>query len=137
MSWYYAENSEKYGVNEIQNFVNKEKGILLKIDINWKWAQFYINHEGDVEISTELTEMYSTFDEVSVDWMDSGTEVFTFYDLKTNEVIEKTDEFNDLIEGYWEEGVNALYDNGYDEEDPELWIVGGFSLETTEPPFEF
>jgi hypothetical protein len=136
MTWYYAENSQKYGVNEILNFVNKEKGVLLKIDINWKWARFYINHEGEIEVFPSLTEMYSSFDEVVTDWMESGTEIFTFYDLNTNEVIEDVDEFNHIIDGYWDEGINCLDDNGYIEEDPELWIIGGFTLETTEPPFE-
>ena len=136
MSWYYAASNQKYGVNEILNFVNAEQGILLKIDTNWKWAKFLINHEGDIEVSEFSSEMYSSFDEVSIDWMDSGSETFTFYDLKTNAVIEPTPAFDDIIECYWDEGVNKLYDEGYEEEDPELWITGGISLESTESPFE-
>lgn len=137
MSWYYLEPSVKYGMNEIQNFRNEEKGILLKIDINWKRGGFYINHEGDVSVNEFPTELYSAFDEVMMDTLESGTEVFTFYDLATNEVIEQNNQFNELIEGYWDDGINYLYDEGYEEEDPEFWVVGGFSLQTTEPPFDF
>ncbi len=136
MSWYYAENSQKYGVNEILNFVNTEQGILLKIDMNWKWVKFFINHEGDIENTKLLTEMYSLFDEIAIDWFDSGSETFTFYDLATNTVIEQSAAFDELIEEYWNDGINAVYDAGYEEEDPELWVIGGMTLQITEPPFE-
>lgn len=119
------------------NFRNEDKGILLKININWKWGSFYVRNFDEKEIPSisNTLELESLFDEVAVASLESGAEEFLFYDAETKELIEDQDQFQEAIEEYWEEGVNYLYDNGYEEEDPEFW-VSGYSVEKTDPPYE-
>lgn len=137
MAWYSIENKEKYGVNEIQFFLNKEKNVKLNIDMNWKWGVFYACLESAPISPDETVDIYQYFDEVQVDYLDSGTEEFSFYDIVTGEKLDD-EPFKELIELYYDEGVNALYDNGFDEElDPEIWVEGGFRIEETDNPYEF
>lgn len=137
MAWYSIENKEKYGVNEIQFFLNKEKNVKLNIDMNWKWGVFYACLETEPTSPNETVDIYQYFDEVQVDYLDSGTEEFRFYDITTGEELDDGP-FKELIELYYDEGVNALYDNGFDEElDPEIWVEGGFRIEETDNPYEF
>ena len=137
MAWYSIENKEKYGVNEIQFFLNKEKNVKLNIDMNWKWGVFYACLETEPTSPNETVDIYQYFDEVQVDYLDSGTEEFRFYDITTSEELDDGP-FKELIELYYDEGVNALYDNGFDEElDPEIWVEGGFRIEETDNPYEF
>ena len=137
MSWYHLTNKQKYGINEIQYFANTEKDMLLMIDMNWKWGSFHINQEDPVDDITEPFELYSEFDEANIDALESGTEEFTFKVISTGEVLDNA-AFEEFIEQYYDEGINFLYDNGYEEErDPEFWITGGFALEEIENPYEF
>lgn len=134
MPWYSIENKEKWGVNEIQFFLNKEKNIKLNIDMNWKWGTFYACSETEPKSPDETVDIYQYFDEVQIDYLDSGTEEFRFYDIKTGEEVDN-EPFKELIELYYDEGVNALYDNGFDEElDSEIWVQGGFKIEETDNP---
>ena len=137
MAWYSIENKEKYGVNEIQFFLNKEKNVKLNIDMNWKWGVFHACLETEPTSPNETVDIYQYFDEVQVDYLDSGTEEFRFYDITTGQELDAAP-FKELIELYYDEGVNALYDNGFDEElDPEIWVEGGFRIEETDNPYEF
>ena len=138
MSWYYLTPTNKWGIIEIMNFRNEDKGILLKININWKRGSFYVHNLDEKEIpsSPNTIELESLFDEVSVASVENGAEEFLFYDAETKELIEDQDQFQEVIEECWEEGVNYLYDNGYEEEDPEFWIESGYSVEKTDPPYE-
>jgi len=128
----------KYGINEIQKFVNPETQTMFKIDVNWKRGTFsvLINNEENVNYN-EASNLYEYFEECYVDSLESGTEEFIFIDMETGEEIEQTEEHAEFIEQYYVEGINFVYDSGYDEElDPELYIEGGFTLEDGEPTYE-
>ncbi len=141
MKWYTLSNAVKYGINEIQYFKNSD-GVIFKIDTNWKNGSMCVAIDDTVNISdistTETIEAYSTFDEAYVDSVFDGTDEYEFIDTKTLEVIAQTDTHLEFIEGYEDEGINFLYDHGYDDElDPEVFITGGFTLDETECPYEF
>ena len=102
MSWYYLTPTNKWGIIEIMNFRNEDKGILLKININWKRGSFYVHNLDEKEIpsSPNTIELESLFDEVSVASVENGAEEFLFYDAETKELIEDQDQFQEVIEGY-------------------------------------
>jgi len=109
----------------------------LIIDTNWKWGSFDIGHDGIVSHTEETVDVYAEFDEPMVNALNSGTDEFIFYNLETGEEYEAKD-YNDFINNYHDEGINYLYDNGFDDgDDPEFWIEGGFTIEETECPYEF
>lgn len=136
MNWYVLEPKMKYGINEILNFVNEELQIRLKIDTNWKHGSLLVNLVDNTDVDCETKDdLYSYFDEITVDMFTSGTEEFTFIDMKTNTEIEKTEEHNKMIEKYIDDGVNFLFEQDYVEEDPEIYITGGFTLLDGHDPY--
>lgn len=136
MKWYNIQNAQKWGISEIQHFINKDTNTGLKIDTNWKWGSFDIGHDGVVESKEETIDVYAEFDEPMVNSLNSGTDEFIFYNLETGEEYD-TKDYEDFINNYHDEGINCLYDNGYDDgDDPEFWIEGGFIVEETECPYE-
>lgn len=137
MNWYHIQNAQKWGISEIQYFINKETNTGLKIDTNWKWGSFDIGHDGIVESTDETVDVYVEFDEPMVNALNSGTDEFIFYNLETGEEYEAKDH-DDFINNYHDEGINYLYDNGFDDgDDPEFWIEGGFTIKEIECPYEF
>lgn len=139
--WYSLTNKSKWGINEIQKVVNRDLGVGIKIDINWKWGTFDICSETEIDIEKlqekyqDDVEIYCEFDECSVNYLDSGTEEITFWNVDFTEQID-FDDGERIIEEYQEEGWNAFDDNGFGEElDPDMWIVGGITLEPSESPY--
>ena len=130
--WYHISNKQKYGINERQYFINRDKDVMMVIDTNWKWGGFDV--KSDVPpISEEVIELYDRFEEAQLNSVESGVEEFEFRTYSTGEIIEMN---NQLINDYHEEGLNALFDAGYgEEEDPEIYIEGGFNVEETESPY--
>jgi hypothetical protein len=129
---------EKYGINEILNFVNIEKKILMRIDINWKRGLFHVLESPDGLIpnwNQDGLNLYDGFDECQLDHVTDGHEEYSFHDLNSFEEIEGNEYTQSLIDGYLDEGVNHLDEQGFLEEDPEIYITGGFLLEETDPPY--
>ena len=130
--WYHISNTEKYGINERQYFINRDKDVMMVIDTNWKWGDFTVNADTP-PTSEEVIELYENFNESHVDSVESGVEEFEFRTYSTGEIIEMD---NQLINDYHEEGLNALFDAGFgEEEDPEIYIEGGFNVEEGENPY--
>ncbi|MDA9993048.1 hypothetical protein N9E09_00095 [bacterium] len=137
MKWFHIENKQKWGISEIQHFINEETNTGLRIDTNWKWGSFDIGHHTHIEETSEPTNVYMKFDEPMVNALDSGTDELIFYNLKTGEEYDARD-YQEFINNYYDEGINYLFDNGFDDgEDSEFWIEGGFTIEETECPYEF
>jgi hypothetical protein len=140
MNWYNLEPTCKYAINEVFNFVNDEKKVKFVVHTNWKRGTMTVSSEEKLDTNTEHKfdeqDLYGVFDECQIDWFDSGNEEFVFVDLNTGEEIKQTDEHEKFIEQYYDEGVNFLDDNGYVEDDPELYIEGGVVLEETQDPYE-
>jgi hypothetical protein len=135
-NWKQLVPLKKYGINEITKFANPDTQIMLKIDTNWKRGSFTVlvnQDEKDIDYNTSA-DLYEYFEECYVDILESGTEEFTFIDMTTGEEIEQTEEHAMLIADYYELGLVLLDEKGYVEEDPELYIEGGFEL--TEEPYE-
>jgi hypothetical protein len=138
MQWYELTPREKYGINEILNFVNIEKKILMRIDINWKRGLFHVLESPDGLIpnwNQDGLNLYDGFDECQLDHVTDGHEEYSFHDLNSFEEIEGNEYTQSLIDGYLDEGVNHLDEQGFLEEDPEIYITGGFLLEETDPPY--
>lgn len=138
MQWYELTPREKYGINEILNFVNIEKKILMRIDINWKRGMFHVLESPDGLIpnwNQDGLNLYDGFDECQLDHVTDGHEEYSFHDLNSFEEIEGNEYTQSLIDGYLDEGVNHLDEQGFLEEDPEIYITGGFLLEETDPPY--
>ena len=138
MQWYELTPREKYGINEILNFVNIEKKILMRIDINWKRGLFHVLESPDGLIpnwNQDGLNLYDGFDECQLDHVTDGHEDYSFHDLNSFEEIEGNEYTQSLIDGYLDEGVNHLDEQGFLEEDPEIYITGGFLLEETDPPY--
>jgi hypothetical protein len=138
MQWYELTPREKYGINEILNFVNTEKKILMRIDINWKRGMFHVLESPDGLIpnwNQDGLNLYDGFDECQLDHVTDGHEEYSFHDLNSFEEIEGNEYTQSLIDGYLDEGVNHLDEQGFLEEDPEIYITGGFLLEETDPPY--
>jgi len=138
MQWYELTPREKYGINEILNFVNIEKKILMKIDINWKRGLFHVLESPDGLIpnwNQDGLNLYDGFEECHLDHVTDGHEEYSFHDLNSFEEIEGNEYTQSLIDGYLDEGVNHLDEQGFLEEDPEIYITGGFLLEETDPPY--
>ena len=138
MQWCELTPREKYGINEILNFVNIEKKILMRIDINWKRGLFHVLESPDGLIpnwNQDGLNLYDGFDECQLDHVTDGHEEYSFHDLNSFEEIEGNEYTQSLIDGYLDEGVNHLDEQGFLEEDPEIYITGGFLLEETDPPY--
>jgi hypothetical protein len=138
MQWYELTPREKYGINEILNFVNIDKKILMRIDINWKRGLFHVLESPDGLIpnwNQDGLNLYDGFDECQLDHVTDGHEEYSFHDLNSFEEIEGNEYTQSLIDGYLDEGVNHLDEQGFLEEDPEIYITGGFLLEETDPPY--
>ena len=138
MQWYELTPREKYGINEILNFVNIEKKILMRIDINWKRGLFHVLESPDGLIpnwNQDGLNLYDGFDECQLHHVTDGHEEYSFHDLNSFEEIEGNEYTQSLIDGYLDEGVNHLDEQGFLEEDPEIYITGGFLLEETDPPY--
>ena len=140
-NWYTLNNSAKWGISEIQYVVNRDLGVGIKIDTNWKWGTFDIESETELDIKKleekyqEDVDLYREFDDAQVNYLDSGTEEITFWDAEFKEEIE-FDDSDRIIEEWEEEGWNAFDDNGFTEElDPEMWVVDGIKLEESKNPF--
>ena len=70
MQWYELTPREKYGINEILNFVNIEKKILMRIDINWKRGMFHVLESPDGLIpnwNQDGLNLYDGFDECQLE----------------------------------------------------------------------
>ena len=138
IQWYELTPREKYGINEILNFVNIEKKILMRIDINWKRGMFHVLESPDGLIpnwNQDGLNLYDGFEECQLDHVTDGHEEYSFHDLNSFEEIEGNEYTHSLIDGYLDEGVNHLDEQGFFEEDPEIYITGGFLLEETDPPY--
>jgi hypothetical protein len=142
MTWYSINNKSKWGISEIQYVVNRDLGIGIKIDINWKWGTFDIETESKLDIKaleekySEDVDLYREFEDVQMNYLDSGTEDITFWDVDFKQECE-FDDGDRIIEAWQEDGWNALYDNGFDDElDADMWIVGGLIIEETNNPYE-
>ena len=138
IQWYELTPREKYGINEILNFVNIEKKILMRIDINWKRGMFHVLESPDGLIpnwNQDGLNLYDGFEECQLDHVTDGHEEYSFHDLNSFEEIEGNEYTQSLIDGYLDEGVNHLDEQGFYEEDPEIYITGGFLLEETDPPY--
>lgn len=140
-NWYTLSNTAKWGISEIQKVVNRDLGVGIKIDTNWKWGTFDLNEENPLDIKSaeskyqEDVDLYAEFDDAQVNYLDSGTEEITFWDVDFTEEIE-FDDSDRIIEEWEEEGWNAFDDNGFTEElDPEMWVFGGIKIEESENPF--
>ncbi len=140
MKWYSLQNSSRWGINELQYFKNPITKKTFKIDTNWKGGTLDVLLEDNTnieDVDTDTTvDIYRIFDEVYVNSFTSGTDEFSLYDSADNSVVVLDDE-HELSIGYYEHGVNFLYDMGYtDEEDSEIIFTGGFTLEETVCPYE-
>jgi len=138
IQWYELTPREKYGINEILNFVNTEKKILMRIDINWKRGMFHVLESPDGLIpnwNQDGLNLYDGFEECQLDHVTDGHEEYSFHDLNSFEEIEGNEYTQSLIDGYLDEGVNHLDEQGFFEEDPEIYITGGFLLEEIDPPY--
>lgn len=138
MQWYELTPREKYGINEILNFVNIKKKILMRIDINWKRGMFHVLESPDGLIpnwNQDGLNLYDGFDECQLDHVTDGHEEYSFHDLNSFEEIEGNEYTQSLIDGYLDEGVNHLDKQGFFENDPEIYITGGFLLEEIDPPY--
>ena len=138
IQWYELTPREKYGINEILNFVNTEKKILMRIDINWKRGMFHVLESPDGLIpnwNQDGLNLYDGFEECQLDHVTDGHEEYSFHELNSFEEIEGNEYTQSLIDGYLDEGVNHLDEQGFFEEDPEIYITGGFLLEETDPPY--
>ena len=138
IQWYELTPREKYGINEILNFVNIEKKILMRIDINWKRGMFHVLESPDGLIpnwNQDGLNLYDGFEECQLDHVTDGHEEYSFHDLNSFEEIEGNEYTQSLIDGYLDEGVNHLDEQGFFEDDPEIYITGGFLLEETDPPY--
>jgi len=139
MQWYELTPREKYGINEILNFVNIKKKILMRIDINWKRGMFHVLESPDYSwrfhSEPERMNLYDRFDECQLDHVTDGYEEYSFHDLFSFEEIEGNEYTQSLIDGYLDEGVNHLDKQGFFENDPEIYITGGFLLEEIDPPY--
>jgi len=142
MNWYSVENTSKWGISEIQYVVNRDLGVGIKIDTNWKWGTFDI--ESEMKLDTKKLEdkyqeeldLYCEFDNVQVNFLDSGTEEITFWDVDFKDEID-FDDGDRIIEEWQNEGWNAFDDNGFNEElDPEMWIADGISIKESDNPYE-
>jgi len=127
MKTYYAHLVEKYSATEVLHFVHTD-GHLLDIEINWKRASFIMESESEPVIPNKRFDVYSLCEEVYVDTMEDGEETFILYDETGVEITDK-DLIEEIESGYINEGVNFLYDRGYDELDPEIFIENGLVLE--------
>jgi hypothetical protein len=141
MKWYTLTPKSKYGINEIQYFKNAEE-IMFKIDTNWKNGTMSAAINDAIDVAdidtTETIELYSKFEEAYIDVVFDGTDEYTFIDTKTLEVLTSTDAHLKFIEGYEDDGVDFLYEQGYDNElDPEVFITGGFTLDEGHSSYEF
>lgn len=142
MNWYSVENTSKWGISEIQYVVNHDIGIGIKIDTNWKWGTFDIESETKLDVKKledkyqEELDLYREFDNVQVNFLDSGTEEITFWDAKFKDRVD-FDDGDRIIEEWENEGWNAFADNGFSEElDPEMWIVDGINIKESDNPYE-
>lgn len=142
MNWYHIESNAKWGISELQYVINPKLGVGIKIDTNWKWGTFDIESETKLNIQTlesknkSEVELYSEFDDIQVNYLDSGTEEITFWDVDFKEEIEYNDSER-IIKEWHDEGWNALDDSGFTEElDSEMWIEGGFTIKETDNPYE-
>ena len=138
IQWYELTPREKYGIKEIFNFVNTEKKILMRIDINWKRGMFHVLESPDGLIpnwNQDGLNLYDGFEECQLDHVTDGHEEYSFHDLNSFEEIEGNEYTQSLIDGYLDEGVNHLDEQGFFEDDPEIYITGGFLLEETDPPY--
>ena len=127
IQWYELTPREKYGINEILNFVNIEKKILMRIDINWKRGMFHVLESPDGLIpnwNQDGLNLYDGFEECQLDHVTDGHEEYSFHDLNSFEEIEGNEYTQSLIDGYLDEGVNHLDEQGFFEEDPEIYITG-------------
>ncbi len=142
MNWYSVENTSKWGISEIQFLVNRDLGIGIRLDTNWKWGTFDIESETKLDTKKledkyqEELDLYCEFDNVQVNFLDSGTEEITFWDVDFKDEID-FDDGDRIIEEWQNEGWNAFDDNGFNEElDPEMWIVDGISIKESDNPYE-
>lgn len=142
LEWYSLTNKSRWGISEFQYVVNHDIGIGIKIDINWKWGTFDVGVPADFDMSKAQEkyqddfELYREFEECQINFLDSGTEEITFWNVDFTEKVEY-DKSDEIIELYNEEGWNAFYDNGFSEElDPEIWMYDGFEFEKTESPYK-
>jgi len=142
MNWYSVENTSKWGISEIQYVVNRDLGVGIKIDTNWKWGTFDIESETKLDTKKledkyqEELDLYCEFDNVQVNFLDSGTEEITFWDVDFKDEID-FDDGDRIIEEWQNEGWNAFDDNGFNEElDPEMWIADGISIKESDNPYE-
>ena len=142
MNWYSVENTSKWGISEIQYVVNRDLGVGIKIDTNWKWGTFDIESETELDIKKledkyqEELDLYCEFDNAQVNFLDSGTEEITFWDVDFKDKID-FDDGDRIIEEWQNEGWNAFDDNGFNEElDPEMWIADGISIKESDNPYE-
>ena len=134
LKWYNIANASKYGINEIQYFKNSE-GMVFKIDTNWKWGSLDVSTDKDIstfDMSATL-DVYPSFDEAYVNGFNDGCDEYTFID-SNGEEIKQTEKHAAFIESYHEDGVNFLYDEGFDDDDPEVIFTGGFTFEETTDP---
>lgn len=133
MKWYHITNNQKYGIYEMMTFVNRATNKTMIIETNWKWGGIDIQASEKPE-SVVDENLYDLFEEVAINILDSGVENFEFHDYETGERIELDTK---LIDAYQDEGVNALYEQGFtDEIDPEIYIDGGITAEETSDPYE-
>ena len=142
MNWYSVENTSKWGISEIQYVVNRDLGVGIKIDTNWKWGTFDIESETELDIKKledkyqEELDLYCEFDNAQVNFLDSGTEEITFWDVDFKDEID-FDDGDRIIEEWQNEGWNVFDDNGFNEElDPEMWIADGISIKESVNPYE-
>jgi hypothetical protein len=142
MNWYSVENTSKWGISEIQFLVNHDLGIGIRLDTNWKWGTFDIESETKLDTKKledkyqEELDLYCEFDNVQVNFLDSGTEEITFWDVDFKDEID-FDDGDRIIEEWQNEGWNAFDDNGFNEElDPEMWIADGISIKESDNPYE-
>ena len=134
MKWYNVANASKYGINEIQYFKNAE-GTVFKIDTNWKWGSLDVSTDKDISTFdlTGTLDVYQSFDEAYVNIVHDGTDEYIFIDSNGNE-IEQTAAHAAFIESYNEDGVNFLYDEGFDDDETEVIFTGGFTFEEATDP---
>jgi len=142
MNWYHIESKAKWGISELQYVINPKLGVGIKLDTNWKWGTFDIESETKLDTKKlenehqDEVELYREFDDIQVNYLDSGTEEITFWDVDFKEKIEYNDGER-IIKEWEDEGWNAFDDNGFTEElDPEMWIEGGFRIKETNNPYE-
>lgn len=139
--WYSISNKHKWQVLEVNKFVNRDLGVGVKVSTEWKWGTFDLCTEKPLDLDAirerygdEDVDLYSEFEDCHVNWLDSGHESLSFWDVDFEGEIEYigAGELNDLFD---EDGLAALDEQEFFEEDAEMFIIDGITIEESENPF--